>query len=159
MTCSTNGDAGGPLDRQARNFNARPDDAEIARRCEADARERLQKLSSRRHLARPATGDTAVGRYLLSRGITLPSPPTLRHHPMHECYGRHPTGSYRPQMIALIEHVEYRPMAVSRTFLTVDGSGKAFFMRDHRELACDRDDGALVAALRRHPYASVDHLR
>ena len=44
---------------------------------------------------------------------------------MHGPYGRHPSGQRRPQMIALVEHVEHGPIGVSRTFLAIDGSQKA----------------------------------
>jgi hypothetical protein len=44
---------------------------------------------------------------------------------MHGSYGRHPSGARRPQMIGLVEHVEFGPVAVSRTFLAPDGSSKA----------------------------------
>ena len=44
---------------------------------------------------------------------------------MHGPYGRHPSGQRRPQMIALVEHVEHGPIGVSCTFLAIDGSQKA----------------------------------
>jgi putative DNA primase/helicase len=117
----------GLLDGEAGNFGARPDDAQIARRRDADARERLRKTALAVDIwgaSYPAAG-TVVERYLCSRGVALPPPPTLRYHPMHGSYGRHPSGARRPQMIALVEHIEFGPVAVSRTFLAPDGGGKA----------------------------------
>jgi putative DNA primase/helicase len=68
---------------------------------------------------------TIVERYLRSRGITMPLPPTLRLNGMHGPYGRHPSGGRRPQMVGLIEHIEHGPVGVTCTFLAIDGSSKA----------------------------------
>jgi putative DNA primase/helicase len=117
----------GLLDGEEGDFNARPGDAQTARNHDADARQRLRKIALAIDIwgaSYPAAG-TVVEGYLRSRGITLPPPTTLRYHPMHGCYGSHPSGSRRPQMVALVEHVEYGPVAVSRCFLTADGRGKA----------------------------------
>jgi hypothetical protein len=71
--------------------------------------------------ARPAVG-TLVGVYLASRGIRLPVPATLRFSPAL----KHPEGSIWPAMIALVTNgVNGMPLAIHRTFLTHDGSGKA----------------------------------
>lgn len=56
-----------------------------------------------------------------SRGYTGPIPPVLR----QLNSAKHPTGAYTPAMIALVEHVDQGPVAVHRTFLRADGSGKA----------------------------------
>src|SRR5262249_37250558 len=37
----------------------------------------------------------------------------------------HPSGGRRPQLVALVEHVEHGTVGVSRTFLAIDGSTKA----------------------------------
>jgi len=68
---------------------------------------------------------TLVETYLRSRSITLSVPSVIRILGIHSAYGRHPTGVRRPQMIALVEHVEHGPVAVHRTFLAIDGSSKA----------------------------------
>jgi putative DNA primase/helicase len=71
---------------------------------------------------RPAA-DTLVDHYLRSRGITLPVPPTLRFHPPL----RHPSGVYAPAMVAAVELAQTGTavMAIHRTWLRADGSGKA----------------------------------
>ncbi len=73
----------------------------------------------------PASG-TVVERYLRSRGIEIPVPPSIRFIGMHTSYGRHgPSGDRRPVMVAAVEHVENGLVGVSRTFLAIDGSCKA----------------------------------
>jgi putative DNA primase/helicase len=66
---------------------------------------------------------TVVERYWGSRGLALPVPPKIR---ASRSWLRHPEG-VRPAMVALIEHIERGPVAVHRTFLAIDGSGKASF--------------------------------
>ncbi len=69
----------------------------------------------------PATG-TLAETYLTSRGIFLPVPDALR----FNCALRHPSGGHWPAMVALVTHgVDGTPLAVLRTFLARDGSGKA----------------------------------
>jgi hypothetical protein len=70
--------------------------------------------------AHPAAG-TPVETYLNSRGITIPVPPSLR---FHACL-KHPSGAYLPAMVAGVQACEGRVVAVHRTFLERDGSGKA----------------------------------
>jgi phage/plasmid primase-like uncharacterized protein len=70
--------------------------------------------------ARDARGSPVV-RYLASRGITIPPPPALRYAP--RC--RHPSGAYLPAMIARIDNIDGEMIGIHRTFLRVDGSGKA----------------------------------
>ena len=62
---------------------------------------------------------TMAERYLRGRAVTCPLPDTLRFHP--ECW--HPTGKRFPAMVALIEGA--LRLAVHRTYLRADGSGKA----------------------------------
>jgi hypothetical protein len=62
-----------------------------------------------------------VERYLRSRGITIPPPPSLRWTP--SC--KHPSGVYLPAMIAKVVNVDDEFVAVHRTFLLPDGSDKA----------------------------------
>lgn len=61
-----------------------------------------------------------------SRQITLPIPESLRFIGMHTAYGRHgPSRERRPVLVAAVEHTERGFVGVSRTFLAIDGSGKA----------------------------------
>jgi putative DNA primase/helicase len=69
----------------------------------------------------PAVG-TLVATYLSSRGLHLPPPTTLRFH----AGLRHPSGGRWPAMVALVTRgSDETPMAIHRTFLARDGSGKA----------------------------------
>jgi putative DNA primase/helicase len=74
-------------------------------------------------LARIEAGVTLVERYLRTRGITIPIPPTIRFHPNL----RHPSGIYAPAMVAAVEHTRSgnAVIAIHRTWLRDDGSGKA----------------------------------
>jgi hypothetical protein len=66
--------------------------------------------------------DGTVNRYLIARGIVDDIEiSNIRYLP--RC--KHRTGSIGPAMIALVEHVERGPVAVHRTWLREDGSGKA----------------------------------
>ena len=70
-----------------------------------------------------------VERYWAIRGLgDLPIPPTIR---ASRSWLRHPEGGSRPAMVALVEHVEFGPVAIHRTFLAIDGTCKATF-RDRR---------------------------
>jgi hypothetical protein len=88
----------------------RPDDAKRSR-------EALAIWQS----AAPA-GGTVVEAYLASRGLYLATPPTLRFH-----VGlKHPSGGRWPAMLALVTRgSDGTPLAIHRTFLAVDGAGKA----------------------------------
>lgn len=70
--------------------------------------------------SRPATG-TLVEVYMRSRGITIPPPLSLRFHPSL----KHPTGVFAPAMVAGVQNREGRIVAIHRTWLKPDGSGKA----------------------------------
>lgn len=66
--------------------------------------------------------DTPVAAYLGARGLTLPPPPSLRFHRGL----KHPSGGVWPCMVALVTRgADGTPLAVHRTFLACDGSGKA----------------------------------
>lgn len=72
--------------------------------------------------AQPATG-TLVEVYLRARCIVTPPPPVLRFHPaaLHE-----PTATLLPCMVAAVTvGMGARVVAIHRTFLQPDGSGKA----------------------------------
>ena len=70
--------------------------------------------------AREARGGPVVA-YFRSRGITLAPPPALRW--LASC--RHPSGVFLPAMVAKVVNVDDELVAVHRTFLLPDGSGKA----------------------------------
>jgi hypothetical protein len=102
---------------------------------EPDEVEKLRrKISSARDLyrrAKPAQG-TPVETYLRTRGIALPIPPALRflqHSP-------HRNGGYYPAMVAPIVNVNGQQIAVHKTFLRPDGSGKADLPKAERRETC-----------------------
>lgn len=65
---------------------------------------------------------TVVEKYLASRSLDLPWLETIRFHPGL----KHQSGGIWPAMVALVTHgVDDSPMAIHRTFLARDGSGKA----------------------------------
>jgi hypothetical protein len=72
-------------------------------------------------VSRPAAG-TPVEAYLRARGLALPLPSAVRFH-----VGlKHPSGGIWPAMIALVTRgIDEAPLAIHRTFLARDGSGKA----------------------------------
>jgi putative DNA primase/helicase len=71
--------------------------------------------------ARCARG-SPVETYLDSRGLHLPLPPTLRFHSGL----KHRSGSIWPVMVALVTSgADDAPLAIHRTFLAHDGTGKA----------------------------------
>lgn len=71
--------------------------------------------------SRPAAA-SPVERYLASRGIHVPVPNSLRFHPRLWCREER---SNRPAMVALVSDYSGKPMAIHRTYLKDDGSGKA----------------------------------
>jgi hypothetical protein len=71
--------------------------------------------------ATPAAG-TPVASYLVSRGPHIPPPPTLRFH----AGLKHPSGGNWPAIVALVTRgADDVPIAIHRSFLARDGSGKA----------------------------------
>jgi putative DNA primase/helicase len=104
------------------------DPAKIEREREADERRRQKRTAEAldfwRHETVPAYG-TVVDRYWAARGLEdLPIPDTIR---ATRSWLRHPEGGRRPAMIALVECAEDGPTAIHRTWLAMDGSGKASF--------------------------------
>ncbi|MEE9290221.1 MAG: toprim domain-containing protein [Alphaproteobacteria bacterium] len=73
------------------------------------------------HSARPAPG-TVTATYLRHRSITCAIPPTIRDHPGLK-HG--PTGQNLRAMVVAITGADRKVIAVQRTFLRVDGRGKA----------------------------------
>ncbi len=74
----------------------------------------------------PADG-TVVETYLRSRGITVPVPSSLRHHPHLK---HREAGRFFPGMVAQVSHPDGSFMAIHRTYLAKDGRGKAFSKHD-----------------------------
>lgn len=92
---------------------------------------------------RAAPGDgTLVEDYLRSRGIYLALPPVLRFH----AGLRHPSGSTWPAMVALVTRgSDDLPVAIHRTFLARDGSGKASVERQQMMLGPCRGGAVRLA--------------
>lgn len=99
--------------------------------------------------SQPAVG-TQVEVYLLSRGITVPPPASLRFHPGL----RHPTDGQWPAMVALVSHaVTGEPIGILRTFLERDGNGKAPVAPQKMALGPCR--GGIVQLAEIHEFALV----
>jgi hypothetical protein len=71
--------------------------------------------------SRPIAG-TIAELYLRNRGITVPLPPSLRY---HRALKHRETGLTFPALVAAIQDADRHVVAVQRTFLKSDGSGKA----------------------------------
>ena len=96
-------------------------EAERRRLDEQDARQRTGGALQIWRRAVPAPG-TLVETYLRARGITIPIPPSLR----YLAAAKHkPTGLVLPAMVAGVQGVDGRVVAVHRTFLSRDGTAKA----------------------------------
>jgi putative DNA primase/helicase len=105
-----------------------PNPAEIERRREADARDRERRIALACDIIASAASasSTVAERYLKTRVpglVNLPQP--IRYLPMTSPYARHPSGVRRPVMVAKVEHVEHGIVGAHRTWLAIDGSGKA----------------------------------
>jgi len=86
-----------------------------------DEIKRIEAALSIWQAAKPA-GGTMIETYLGSRGLRLPATPTLRFHPNL----KHPSGDSWPAMIALVTRgSDDAPLAIHRTFLFLNGTGKA----------------------------------
>lgn len=103
-----------------------------ARRAEAEKREAEELAQERKrafaHWLRSATEirGTPAARYLSGRGIrfsVLPRPPRALRFSSQERYAE--TGERFPAIVALITDNAGTPLAIHRTFLAPDGSGKA----------------------------------
>ena len=106
----------GLLDGRAIRHGAR-----AARRSNKDDGARTPRALGIWREARQA-GGTVAEQYLISRGLHLPPPPTLRFH----AGLKHPSGGIWPAMVALVTSgADDTPLAIHRTFLARDGRGKA----------------------------------
>jgi putative DNA primase/helicase len=125
-------DRRGLLDNSA--VVAVPDPIEVARDRQAVERNKQKRITEaldfRKHETVGPHG-TVVERYWIARGLAPPIPPTIR---ASRSWLRHPEGGARPAMIALVQHVEHGPVAIHRTWLAADGSGKASFREPRRSL-------------------------
>jgi putative DNA primase/helicase len=93
----------------------------IERKPDQDDNRRTEAALAIWQSAKPARG-TLAETYLAARGIDLPPPDALRFHP----HLKHPLGGIWPGMVALVTSgADATPLAIQRTFLTVDGGGKA----------------------------------
>jgi putative DNA primase/helicase len=93
----------------------------VERRPDQDDARRKEAALAIWRSATPALG-TPVETYLLSRGLCLPPSTALRF------YGglKHPSGSRWPAMVALVTRgSDGTPVAIHRTFIALDGVGKA----------------------------------
>ena len=86
-----------------------------------DDRERTEKALTIWKASQPASG-TPVESYLKHRGITIPVPPSLRYNPAVR-YA--PSGLYLPCMVAAVQAPDRRIVAIHRTYIRLDGRGKA----------------------------------
>jgi putative DNA primase/helicase len=99
-------------DRYGRGAVEREDD---------DASKRIESALRIWKAAEPADG-TVVETYLHSRGLDIPAPSVIRYH----AGLKHSSGSTWPAMIALVTRTtDDAAVAVHRTYLSRDGSGKA----------------------------------
>ena len=100
---------------------------ERSQRLLAQERERQRKVAEALDLwgqTHSARG-TLIERYWHSRGLSIRNFPTIRLLGMHGYYGWHPSGERRPQLVGLVEHAERGRVAVTCTYLAIDGSQKA----------------------------------
>ena len=95
----------------------------VSQQSEAEARERRKTAALRLWAGSEPAWQTLAMAYLMHRGL----PPELAHSPALrfrlDC--RHPEGGTWPAMVALVMDVAGKPLAVHRTYLRHDGTGKA----------------------------------
>lgn len=99
-----------------------PDPAAIAQRERAERAEAEKRARQARAVWDESLpiGNSPAETYLRGRGITCAMPSTLRFHP-EAWHG--PTARRHPALVALIEGADH--VAIHRTFIRADGSGKA----------------------------------
>ena len=104
---------------QARRRSERPSNS---RRKSGDKANRLKECALSIWRSATPADETLVETYLGKRGITVTPPTSLRFHPRL----KHPQGDFWPAMIALVTRgLDGEPMAIHRTYLSYDGTGKA----------------------------------
>jgi putative DNA primase/helicase len=87
--------------------------------------------------------DTPAERYLRSRVITIEIPPTLRFHPGLKHSN---TGLLLPCMVAAVQGPDRSIVAIHRTFLRADGTGKAQVSSPRKMLGSVRGCAVRLAA-------------
>jgi putative DNA primase/helicase len=95
----------------------------VATRLPATALSEAERTRFAMHVwqnARSARG-TIVETYLRTRHIRLPTPISLRFH----ANLKHPSGAFLPAMVAAVQSADGTIIAIHRTYLRGDGSGKA----------------------------------
>ena len=112
-------------DRETAQHSGKFPESEIAeRRDAADHADKERRTHQALEIWRrcvPAQG-TLVEVYLRARSITIPVPPSLR----YLAAAKHgPTGLILPAMVAGVQDIDGRVVAVHRTYLRYDGTGKA----------------------------------
>jgi putative DNA primase/helicase len=91
------------------------------RKSDQDEAKRIEAALEIWRSATPARG-TLVETYLLSRGLYLPASTMLRFY----AGLKHPSGSRWPAMVALVTRgSDGKAVAIHRTFLAIEGAGKA----------------------------------
>jgi hypothetical protein len=109
-------------------------------RAKKDTGEQARGLWNRSAPAAMSSGATTlVVDYLRSRDVTDPIPSNVLHF-VPDCW--HRTRIKAPAMIALVEHEVKGPVAVHRTWLRADGSGKADL--DPNKMTLGPSDGAAI---------------
>jgi putative DNA primase/helicase len=81
-----------------------------------------------------------VETYLRSRGITIAPPLSLRW--LASC--KHPSGVFLPAMVAKVVNIDGELVAVHRTYLLPDGSGKAAVPKDEQKASLGPMAGGAV---------------
>jgi DNA primase len=108
------------LDKSARQLLRKPGGQPQADP-DCDAIKRTEAALAIWHNSQSAAG-TPAETYLRSRGLTVPIPPSIRFHTGL----KHPSGGVWPAMVALVTHsVDGNPIGIHRTFLALNGNGKA----------------------------------
>jgi len=114
-----------------------------ARAQKNEIRKIARRISQARALyahALPAVG-TPLVTYLRSRGLSsIPVPSVLRY--VQHC--RHRNGRYYPVMVAPIVNVGGEQIAIHKTFLLSDGSGKASLPKEQQRETCGPMKGGAV---------------
>jgi putative DNA primase/helicase len=105
------------------DFRPPTDDERKAREAERerDRRRRIGEALAKWAASQLAAG-TLVEAYMISRGLTLSVPPTLRYHP-HLLYAQ--SGIHLPAMVAAVQAPDRSIVGIHRTYLRQDGRGKA----------------------------------
>ena len=129
--------------RHIHRFTRKQSNRPNNRKAEGEDAKRTEAALAIWNAARP-TQATPVECYLASRGLRVPPPATLRFHKAL----KHPSGGIWPAMVALVTRgVDDTPLAIHRTFLSRDGSGKAPIEPQKMMLGPCRGGAVRLAAL------------